>query len=141
GRRDQAAGRRGERPAESPNGARRPAARTASVYRPRTAAGRHDGKVVHQDEVAPPVKLGPQQRAGASVVGRSDEARRGEVGQRPPVFVHAASSRPSRSRSASDTGASGGRHGPPYRPTASIAALTPAGPNLPTISRSTGSSR
>src|SRR2546425_2070570 len=118
-----------------------PLSRSARVPGPREPAGRHDGKLVLQNHVAPPRELGPEQLAHTRVMGRADEARGGELGQHPPVLVHAASSRASRSRSDGDTGASGGRQGPPYSPTASMAALTPAGPCLPTISRSSGASR
>src|SRR5438093_8635174 len=53
------------------------------------------------------------------------------------------SSYATRSRSDAATGASGGRTGPPYNPppTASMAALTPAGPSFPTTSLSSGASR
>src|SRR5439155_14889490 len=73
---------------------------------------------------------------------RAGEPRDRDGREQRPVVRHAATSFTTRSRSDAATGASGGRTGPPYSPpTASIAAFTPAGPSLPTTSRSSGASR
>src|SRR5437870_7898747 len=74
---------------------------------------------------------------------RAGESRNRDGDEQRPVVRHAATSFTTRSRSDAPTGASGGRTGPPYSPppTASIAALTPAGPSFPTTSRSSGASR
>src|SRR5437762_5377168 len=81
----------------------------------------------------------------AHVLGgeRAGEPGNGQLRQEAPIIGHAATSLATRSRSAAATGASGARTGPPYRPppTASIAAFTPAGPSLATISLSSGTRR
>src|SRR5438034_3575672 len=66
----------------------------------------------------------------ALVTKKKAPAARG-VGASSEENYHAATSRATRSRSAATTGASGARTGPPYSPTASMAAFTPPGPSFP----------
>src|SRR4029077_4165918 len=95
--------------------------------------------VLHHHEAAGR-QLAFQQLAHGLGGGRAGEPGNGQLGQQGPIVGHAATSLATRSRSAASRGASGERTGPPYSPppTASIAAFTPAGPSLATISLSSG---
>src|SRR5207248_134416 len=98
--------------------------------------------VLHDDEPAGD-ELALQHCAHLLGGERAGEPGNGQLRQEAPIIGHAATSLATRSRSAAATGASGARTGPPYRPppTASIAAFTPAGPSLATISLSSGTRR
>src|SRR3989441_1789644 len=91
---------------------------------------------------APRRELALQDGAEAGVVDRADQAGDRDLLEQRALIRHPQTSCATCARSASLSDASGARTGPPYSPsaTASIAAFTPAGPCLATISLSSGTS-